>query len=39
MIENDGAGCDIRSYTEGGNVKFIEVKTTAQVSRLPFRCP
>ncbi|MCF8158261.1 MAG: DUF3883 domain-containing protein, partial [Burkholderiaceae bacterium] len=28
VVEGDGAGYDIKSYDDEGNVKFIEVKTT-----------
>ena len=35
-IEGDGAGYDIRSYTEDGDVKFIEVKTTHAGEQTPF---
>ena len=35
-VEGDGAGYDIRSYTEGGDVKFIEVKTTRAGEQTPF---
>jgi Domain of unknown function (DUF3883)/Domain of unknown function (DUF3427) len=35
-IEGDGAGYDIRSYTEDGDVKFIEVKTTRAGEQTPF---
>lgn len=28
VVEGDGAGYDIKSYDDDGNVKFIEVKTT-----------
>jgi hypothetical protein len=35
-VEGNGAGYDIRSYTEGGDVKFIEVKTTRAGEQAPF---
>lgn len=34
--EGDGAGYDILSYTDRGDKKFIEVKTTIGKSRTPF---
>jgi hypothetical protein len=35
-VEGDGAGYDIRSYTLGGEQKFIEVKTTRGGEQTPF---
>ena len=29
VIQGDGAGYDIKSFDENGNIKYIEVKTTA----------
>ena len=36
VIEGDGAGYDIRSYTAGGDVKHIEVKTTKGAAATSF---
>ncbi|MGN4124876.1 DUF3427 domain-containing protein [Lysinibacillus sphaericus] len=36
VVEGDGAGYDIQSYTEEGEVQFIEVKTTTGGVRTPF---
>jgi Domain of unknown function (DUF3883)/Domain of unknown function (DUF3427) len=35
-VEGDGAGYDIKSYTSGGEQKFIEVKTTRGGEQTPF---
>ena len=35
-MEGDGAGYDIKSYTPGGEEKFIEVKTTRGNEQTPF---
>src|SRR5215467_424001 len=35
-LEGDGAGYDIKSYTLGGEEKFIEVKTTRGDKRTAF---
>ena len=34
--EGDGAGYDVLSFTDRGDKKFIEVKTTVGNSRTPF---
>ncbi|MGE7609648.1 DUF3427 domain-containing protein [Peribacillus frigoritolerans] len=36
IVEGDGAGFDIQSYTTDGEVKFIEVKTTTAGIQTPF---
>jgi len=36
VVEGDHVGYDIRSYTESGNVMYIEVKTTVSASIAPF---
>ena len=36
VVEGDGAGYDIRSYTPEGVIKFIEVKSTKGSSSSPF---
>lgn len=36
IVEGDGAGYDIRSFTPNGITKFIEVKSTKGSSSLPF---
>ena len=36
VVEGDGAGYDIRSFTPEGNIKFIEVKSTKGTSSSPF---
>jgi hypothetical protein len=36
VVEGDGAGYDIRSYDEYGNVKYIEVKTTKGLATTSF---
>jgi len=36
VVEGDGAGYDIRSFTSDGAVKFIEVKSTKGASSSPF---
>ena len=35
-VEGDGAGHDVRSFDDGGNPKFIEVKTTKGPALTPF---
>lgn len=36
VVEGDGAGYDIKSYDDDGNVKFIEVKTTKGSANTSF---
>lgn len=36
VVEGDGAGYDIKSYDDNGNVKFIEVKTTKGSANTSF---
>ncbi len=36
LIEGDGAGYDIKSYTPDGDIKYIEVKTTSGVKDTIF---
>jgi hypothetical protein len=36
LVEGDGAGFDIESFTPAGEVKYIEVKTTRGLAENPF---
>jgi Domain of unknown function (DUF3883)/Domain of unknown function (DUF3427) len=36
IVEGDGAGYDVESFTPDGEVKYIEVKTTRGTAQIPF---